>query len=78
VLDSRIKEPIRKYSLEIISKLIKHEYVLISSEASNIRMLKHYSQFNLIETKVIEQESYNGILVRKNLNKRLKSRIEKL
>ncbi len=78
MLDSRIKEPIRKYSLEIISKLIKHEYVLISSEASNIRMLKHYSQFNLIETKVIEQESYNGILVRKNLNKRLKSRIEKL
>ncbi len=62
----------------MISKLIKHEYVWISSEASNIRILKHYSQFNLIEAKVSKQESFNGILVRKNLHKRLKSRVKQL
>ncbi len=77
-MSPRIEEPKRKYSLEIISKLIKHEYVWISSEASNFRILKHYSQFNLIITRVSEREGYNGILVRKNLNKRMKSRIGEL
>ncbi len=77
-MSPRIEEPKRKYSLEIISKLIKHEYVWISSEASNIRILKHYSQFNLIITRISEREGYNGILVRKNLNKRMKSRIGEL
>jgi hypothetical protein len=78
VLHSRIEEPKRKYSLEIISKLIKHEYVYISSEQSNMRILKHYSQFKLFESKAIEQESFNGVLVKKILNESLKSRIRKL
>ncbi len=74
----RIEEPQRKYGLEIISKLIKHEYVYISSEQSNTRILKHYSQFNLYVSKVIEQEYFIGILVRKNLDQILKSKIRKL
>ncbi len=40
-------------------------------------MLKHYSQFNLNVAQIGEQESYTGLLVRKNLDKRLKARIDK-
>ncbi len=76
-MSPRIEEPIRKYSLEIISKLIKHEYVWISSEQSNIRILNHYSQFHLYASNIIEQESFGGILIRKNLDKILKSKIKK-
>lgn len=62
----------------LISLLINQENVWISYEEENIRLIKHFSQFNLNVAKIGEQERFAGLLVRKNLEKKLKSRLVKL
>jgi len=53
-------------------------YVLIASEIENNRLINHYNQFNLIVAARGNFWSYAGIAVRKNLDNKLKAKINKL
>jgi hypothetical protein len=77
-LANRVKHPKTKYNIDIILKIINHKYVWISNEASNKRMLHYYNQFNLIIMGIGEQLSFKGIVIRKTLDIRIKSVLDKM
>jgi hypothetical protein len=52
--------------------------VLISNEASNDGMVKHYNHFNLINTGDDIYLYFAGVAVRKSLDQKLRSKLEEM
>jgi hypothetical protein len=68
----------REYNIEIIISLVESNYVLVSTQIDNERIINHYNQFGLIESSEESDLSYYGFPARKNLNISLRSKVEKL
>jgi hypothetical protein len=68
----------REYSIETVLSLVESNFVLVSTQYDNERIMSHYNQFGLIETGEESNLSYWGFPGRKNLNISIKSKLEKL
>jgi len=78
IIAKRLKHPNRTYRIDTIFRIVDDNYVLIASEMGNNRLMNHYNQFNLIMAAREKYSKFSGITARKNLDNRLRAKINKL